>query len=227
MSEEILRAMMELFALIVKQDGGMLQSERDFVSAFLTKQLPHQSADQFMSLFLENAGPLQERGKTGTSDTASARDSIKILNNCKKINKTLTQEQRVIVLMHCFELIDSDKQYTHQRMNIINTIAEVFGVSGKEFGSIMQFVREEDQEAFTDPSMLVVITGARAEYDQGCGNFVVFLKVASVNLYFMRCFCSGTSLLNGLPLVCRKVYLFAPGSSVQAPPAPNRVAMAR
>ncbi|MCU0459500.1 MAG: hypothetical protein MUE37_10490 [Bacteroidales bacterium] len=27
MSEEILRAMMELFALIVKQDGGMLQSE--------------------------------------------------------------------------------------------------------------------------------------------------------------------------------------------------------
>jgi len=221
MSEEILRAMMELFALIVKQDGGMLQSERDFVSAFLTKQLPHQSADEFMSLFLENAGPVQEKGKAGTSDTASVRDSIKILNNCKKINKTLTQEQRVIVLMRCFELIDSDKQYTPQRMNIINTIAEVFGVSGKEFGSIMQFVREEDQEAFTDPSMLVVITGARAEYDQGCGNFVVFLKVASVNLYFMRCFCSGTSLLNGLPLVCRKVYLFAPGSSVQAPPAPN------
>ncbi len=221
MSEEILRAMMELFALIVKQDGGMLQSERDFVSAFLTKQLPHQSADEFMNLFLENAGPVQEKGKAGTSETASVRDSIKILNNCKKINKTLTQEQRVIVLMRCFELIDSDKQYTPQRMNIINTIAEVFGVSGKEFGSIMQFVREEAHEAFTDPSMLVVITGLQAENSQECGNFVVFLKVASVNLYFMRCFCAGTSLLNGLPLVCRKVYLFAPGSSVQAPPAPN------
>ncbi|MBP7029134.1 MAG: hypothetical protein KBB24_10740, partial [Bacteroidales bacterium] len=61
MSEEILRAMMELFALIVKQDGGMLQSERDFVSAFLTKQLPHQSADEFMHLFLEEAGPVREK----------------------------------------------------------------------------------------------------------------------------------------------------------------------
>ncbi|MRR23733.1 ABC transporter, partial [bacterium] len=153
MSEEILRAMMELFALIVKQDGGMLKSERDFVSAFLSKQLPHQSADEFMQLFLNNAGPLQEKGKAGTSETASVRDSIRILNNCKKINKTLSQEQRVIVLMRCFELIDSDKQYTPQRMNIINTIAEVFRISTAEFRSIMQFVREEDPAGFTEPSM--------------------------------------------------------------------------
>lgn len=221
MSEEILRAMMEMFALIVKQDGGMLQSERDFVSAFLSKQLPHQSADEFMHLFLDNAGPIQDRGKKSTSDIASVRDSIRILNNCKKINKTLTQEQRVIVLMRCFELIDSDKQYTPQRMNIINTIAEVFGISREEFDSIMLFAREENREAFSDPSMLVVETGAPEESDRACGSFVLFLKVESVNLYFLKCFCGGTALLNGLPLQCRKVYLFAPGSSVQAPPAPT------
>jgi ABC-type multidrug transport system ATPase subunit len=221
MSEEILRAMMELFALIVKQDGGMLQSERDFVAAFLTKQLPHQSADEFMHLFLENAGPLQEKGKAGISETASVRDSIKILNNCKKINKTLTQEQRVIVLMRCFELIDSDKQYTPQRMNIINTIAEVFGISREEFGSIMQFVREENREGFSDPAMIVIDTGTSGESEGTCGSFVVFLKVDSVSLYFLKCFCGGTTLLNGMPLLCRKVYLFAPGNSVQAPPAPT------
>lgn len=34
MSEEILKALMELFALIVKQDGGMLASERDYVKTF-------------------------------------------------------------------------------------------------------------------------------------------------------------------------------------------------
>jgi hypothetical protein len=90
MSEEILRAMMELFALIVKQDGGMLQSERDYVSAFLNKQLSHQSADEFMNLFLKNAGHLQEKGHESISGTASVRDSIKIFNICNKINKTLT-----------------------------------------------------------------------------------------------------------------------------------------
>ena len=221
MSEEILRAMMELFALIVKQDGGMLQSERDFVSAFLTKQLPHQSADEFMRLFLKDAGPLQEKGKKTTAGTASVKDSIRILNNCKNINKTLSQEQRVIVLMRCFELIDSDKQYTPQRMNIINTIAEVFRISTAEFNSIMQFVREDDRAGLKDQSMIVIETGYATENVTGAGSFIVFLKVASVNLYFLKSFCDGTTLLNGLPLVCRRVYLFAPGSSVQAPLAPS------
>jgi ABC-type multidrug transport system ATPase subunit len=221
MSEEILRAMMELFALIVKQDGGMLVSERDFVSAFLTKQLPHQSADEFMNLFLENAGPLQTLGKKGDSDTASVKDSIRIFNNCKKINKTLTQEQRVIVLMRCFELIDSDKQYTPQRMNIINTVAEVFRISQEEFNSIMLFVREEQRENFTGTTMLVLSTGSPTGIEQSEGPFIVFLKVASVNLYFLRSFCAGTSYLNGLPMVGRKVYTFAPGSTVQSPSSPT------
>ena len=221
MSEEILRAMMELFALIVKQDGGMLQSEHDFVSAFLSKQLPHQSADEFMHIFLAEAGPLQGKAGGDTTDYASVRDSIRILNNCRKINRTLSQEQRVIVLMRCLELIESGKQYTPQRMNIINTIAEVFRVSREEFGSMMQFVREEERSALTDRSMLVIETGTSSDKDLTCNSFVVFLKVGSVNLYFLKCFCGGTTLLNGLPIVCRKVYLFAPGSSVQAPPAPN------
>jgi ABC-type multidrug transport system ATPase subunit len=221
MSEEILRAMMELFALIVKQDGGMLQSEKDYVWSFLTKQLTRKGADEFMTLFLENAGPLLENeGKTSPA-TASARDSVRIFNNCNTINKTLTQEQRIIVLLHCFELIDSGKQYTPQRMNIINTIAEVFRISQSEFNNIMLFVKAENVEDFNDPSMLVITAGSETADAEAEESFVVFMKVASVSLYFMRCFGDDSALLNGLPVICGKVYTFAPGSSMQAPPWPT------
>jgi ABC-type multidrug transport system ATPase subunit len=219
MSEEILRAMMELFALIVKQDGGMQLSERDYVSTFLNKQLPHQSADEFMSLFLENAGPLQEKGHLSGGGTASVKDSIRIFNICKKINKTLSQEQRVIVVLRCLELIDADKQYTPQRMNIINTIAEVFRISLEEFNSMLLFIRSEKKEDFSDPSMLVVDVGSAPDTEADARQFIVFLKTVSVNLYFLRCFCTGATLLNGLPVICRKVYTFAQGSSVHTPPA--------
>ncbi|NLE35784.1 MAG: ATP-binding cassette domain-containing protein, partial [Bacteroidales bacterium] len=212
--------MMELFALIVKQDDGMLQSERDFVSAFLSKQLSHQSADEFMTLFLENAGPGRKVEQKNLADT-SVKDSIRIFSNCKTINKTLTQEQRVIVLMRCLELLDSGKQYTSQRMNIINTIAEVFKISHDEFTSMMKFVMEEERSGFNDPAMLLVNTGPPAYSGPETDSFVVFLKVNSVNLYFLKCSCDGTALLNGLPLACHKVYIFAPGSSVQAPPSPT------
>ncbi len=218
MSEEILRAMMELFALIVKQDDGMLQSERDFVSAFLSKQLSHQSADEFMSLFLENAGAGKKNKKTSPADT-SVRDSIRIFSNCKTINKTLTQEQRVIVLMRCLELLDSGKQYTPQRMNIINTIAEVFKISHDEFISMMKFVMEEERSGFNDPAMLLVSTGTLTDCGPQSDSFVAFLKVFSVNLYFLKCSSEGTALLNGLPMARQKLYIFAPGSSVQAPPS--------
>jgi hypothetical protein len=39
MSEKILKALMELFALIVKQDGGIVEKERNYVLDFLKKQL--------------------------------------------------------------------------------------------------------------------------------------------------------------------------------------------
>ncbi|MCK7541655.1 MAG: hypothetical protein MZV63_67605 [Marinilabiliales bacterium] len=81
MSEEILRAMMELFALIVKQDGGMLQSEMNYVSEFLNKQLPHKSASEYMRLFLDNAGPLQVNKARTDTETASVRDSVRIFTH--------------------------------------------------------------------------------------------------------------------------------------------------
>jgi ABC-type multidrug transport system ATPase subunit len=220
MSEEILRAMMELFALIAKQDSGMLQSEKDYVSEFLTKQLTHRNADEFLDLFLENAGPLAEKITESEEDSASVKDSISIFRNCTKINKTLTQEQRVIVLLRCIELIDASKQYTLQRMNIVNTIAEVFRISQAEFNSIMLFVRVETKEGFADPSMLVVSADTSSCQQEEHDQFVVFLKVASVNLYFLRSFHTDITLLNGLQLTSRKVFTFAPGSSVQVPPAP-------
>lgn len=219
MSEEILRALMEMFALIVKQDGGMLQAEKDYVSGFLTKQLPHESADEYMQLFLDNAGPIQEKGYKLTGGTPSVRDSVKILNICKTINKTLTQEQRIISLIRAFELIDSDKQYTPQRMNIINTIAEVFRVSTAEFKSIWAFIREEEKDKFNDPSMIVIDTTDSFLNEETGSGFIVFLKVPTVGLYFLRCFTNGTTLLNGMPIVNRKIYAFAQGSAVLKPPS--------
>ena len=61
MSEEILKALMELFALIVKQDGGMIMNEREYVVNFLTKQLTTENVKEYLALFDEHAGPVTEK----------------------------------------------------------------------------------------------------------------------------------------------------------------------
>ena len=126
MSEEILKALMELFALIVKQDGGMIMDEREYVSDFLVKQLTAESVREYLSLFDEHAGPVSEKSSQKKLTPPTVRDSVKVLGICKKINRTLNQEQKVVVLMRLYELVNADRRFTPQRMNIINTVAEVF-----------------------------------------------------------------------------------------------------
>ena len=58
MSEEILKALMELFALIVKQDEGILANEREYVLNFLAKQLSKETVNEYLALFDYHAGPI-------------------------------------------------------------------------------------------------------------------------------------------------------------------------
>ena len=62
------------------------------------------------------------------------------LSLCQKINKTLSQPQKIIVLVRLFELLKTDNKFTPQRMNILTTAAKVFNISEVEFNSMYGFV---------------------------------------------------------------------------------------
>ena len=192
MSEEILKALMELFALIVKQDAGILLNEREYVSNFLTKQISKEAVNEYLALFDQLAGPVL-KGPVKTEVTApSVKDSVKILGICKKINRTLNQVQKVVVLMRLYELVNADRQFTSQRMNIINTVAEVFKISQEEFAATEQFVKNDNPENLKNSSILVLRPGE--EECQICRRMhtgyqdttIIILRIESVELYFIK-----------------------------------------
>ncbi|MGD0340546.1 MAG: ATP-binding cassette domain-containing protein, partial [Bacteroidales bacterium] len=222
MSEEILKALMELFALIVKQDGGMIMDEREYVSGFLVKQLNSETVREYLALFDEHAGPVIEKSVRSKPLPPSVRDSVKILGICKKINHTLNQEQKVVVLMRLFELVNADRRFTPQRMNIINTVAEVFKISPDEFAATEQFVKNDDPEALKNPAILVLnpseetcdlchklLTGYQ-------DTIICFLRIASVDLYFLKYISKEQLYLNSLPISSGHVYSFAKGASLKS-----------
>jgi ABC-type multidrug transport system ATPase subunit/uncharacterized tellurite resistance protein B-like protein len=222
MSEEILKALMELFALVVKQDGGILMNEREYVSDFLNKQLTKEIVNEYLALFDEHAGPVMERSFVKEPSAPSVKDSVKILGICKKINRTLNQEQKVVVLIRLYELVNADRQFTLQRMNIINTVAEVFKISPDEFAVTEQFVKNDNPENLKNPAILVLSPG-----DEECdlcnrmltgyqGTKIFILRVASVDLYFIKYISSDQLYLNGLPIRSGHVYTFAKGGSVKS-----------
>jgi len=222
MSEEILKALMELFALIVKQDSGILMNEREYVSSFLDKQLTKENVDEYLALFNEHAGPVLERSTVKEPTSPSVKDSVKILGICKKINRTLNQEQKVVVLMRLYELVNADRQFTPQRMNIINTVAEVFKISSEEFAATELFVMNDDPEKLKNKAILIL-----SPEDEECDlckrmltgyqdTKIFILRVASVDLYFVKYISNDQLYLNGLPIRSGIVYTFAKGGSLKS-----------
>lgn len=224
MSEEVLKALMQLFAIITKQDEGLTQSEQNYVENFLKQQLALEEVREYINLFNQFAGEIDKKGdESEKRKRTSVLDSVRILGICKRINKKLTQEQKVIVLVRLFELVNQDRKFTKNRMAIIDTASDVFNISGQEYKSIERFVVEGDVQKLDDAQILVVSQNESPEGETKFihselenGNIIV-LKVNSVNLYFMRYTGSADIYLNGLGVNNKRIYLFASGSTLRLP----------
>lgn len=124
--------------------------------------------------------------------------------------------------MRLYELINADRRFTPQRMNIINTVAEVFKISPDEFEATEQFVKNDDPEALENPSILVLNPS-----DETCDlchklmtgyqdTVIYFLRIASVDLYFLKYISKEQLYLNSLPISSGHVYSFAKGASLKS-----------
>ncbi|MDR0814399.1 MAG: ATP-binding cassette domain-containing protein [Bacteroidales bacterium] len=217
MSEVILKALMQLFALIVKQDSGVSGNERKYVEHFLTQQLRREVAAEYLELFDKYA-------VTENVDVlVSVKDSVRVLRICQQINTTLTQRQKVVVLLRVFELVNAVPKFSAQRMFIINTIAEVFNLTEQEYQSIRSFVVGNKLEQFDIENVLVITRQdfsrqyARFLKHEELNGILIFLHIPSVDLYFLRYLGTDEVLLNGMLINKQQIGLLPMGSNIKLP----------
>ncbi|HEX5169049.1 MAG TPA: ATP-binding cassette domain-containing protein [Cyclobacteriaceae bacterium] len=221
MSEEILKALTQLFAIITKQDSGVTEGERQFVINFFQTELDQDSVKEYLALYdqFSEYGKEEEEGK---KKLTSVRDSVKTLGICKKINKTLTQKQKVVVLIKLLELVGADKNFTSQRMEIINTASNVFNIEKDEYSLIETFVIQEIAARIDFGDILQVNSlehapeGSAFKHVHGhIEGTLVFMRVRSVDMYFTKYLGEESTLLNGFMMQPNRVYLFSHGSTIK------------
>ncbi len=222
MSEEILKALTQLFAIITKQDGGVTINERQYVNRFFQQELDQASVQAYLERYDKLSG-YSEKGPAHQETIAapSVKDSIVTLGICKKINRTLTQKQKVIVLIKLLELVGADNKFTPQRMEIINTVSTVFNISAEEYKLIETFVVTTNMSELDFADILVVNAQPKkaskkqkhiqTEID---GN-LFFMKVPSVELYFAQYLGEESHYLNGFVMQHNRIYLFSHGSTIK------------
>ncbi len=227
MSEEILKALMQLFAIIAKQDEGVENTQVEYVKNFLHQQLGENEVNEYFTLFEKHAGLVDLEDDTESEQKknklTSVKDSVRILGLCKKINKTLTQKQKIVSLVRLFEIVNADRKFTDQRMAIINTVAEVFKVTKEEFVCIESFVIKNEPEDLDNENILIIndkdvdYKHAKKIRTKQLDANIFILKIKSVDLYFLKYTGFKDLFLNGLPINNMRIYLFANGSTVKLP----------
>jgi len=220
MSEEILKALTQLFAIITKQDGGATERERQYVLNFFQTELDQDSIKEYLDLYDQFSGYGKE--EEGKSKLTSVKDSVKTLGICKKINKTLTQKQKVVVLIKLLELVSTDKNFTPQRMEIINTVSTVFNIIQNEYQLIESFITTDDALSLNFADILILNSGSKA--DEGkvhkhvhghIGGNLIFMRVQSVEMYFTKYIGEESNMLNGFTMQPNRSYLFSHGSTIK------------
>ena len=73
MSEEILKALTQLFAIITKQDGGVTRTERSFVIDFFQQELDKDSVHSYTRAYDKFSGYDEEKAAMAEVATVKPR----------------------------------------------------------------------------------------------------------------------------------------------------------
>lgn len=225
MSERILRALMQMFAIIAKVDG-VTNTGRNIVQSFLKQQLNQELVDQYLTIFdeyLESHHQVSKKKDGGAKRTSL--NSVKVLKICTEINKELEQNQKVIVLIRLLEFIYSSAEISEQEFEFVSTVADTFNIELEEFKNLKSFV-EDKTENFADLPHLLVINNKKDFKTENikhlyCEQFnndveVWVINIPSVNMYALKLYGNQELLLNGQAISPQKVYILTPGSSLRS-----------
>ncbi|MFL2570909.1 MAG: ATP-binding cassette domain-containing protein [Parvicellaceae bacterium] len=231
MSERILKALMQLFAIIAKveinEQTNEISSDEDsrkVVSLFLKQELNQERVKEYLDLF--DSFIDTHHGKSKRKDGKRKRtsvNSVKILRICTQINEELKQRQKVIVLIRIIEFIDSDKEISDQEHEFAATVSETFNISQEEFNSCLNYVTANEDSKLSTPNFLVVNnekenkdTAAKHIYSETIIGSLRVIQVPSVNTYFVRYYGKQEMYLNGQLLPPNRIQILTQGSSLRS-----------
>jgi len=220
MSERILKALMQLFA-IVANVGRDVSNTREFVRLFLDEQLNKELVDEYLLVYDRYYNEQNKKREGLKARKRTSLNSVKVLKICMEINKELTQKQKIYVLVQLLEFIYQNDNDTEQALEFLETVADAFNINSGEYQLAKDFVSAKKDEINRTDAILLI---NQEEDDpgpnyhiqaEGLNGQVRILHIRSVNTLFMKYFGTTELQLNGQLINPRKTYVLTQGSSLR------------
>jgi len=222
MSEPILHALMQLFAIIAFRESN-LKDRRSVVESFLKRQLNQELVQQYLKIFDKYFSYHQEKAKEKERLAKRASSSsVRVLRIATEINNQLTIQQKIVVLIRLLDFINTTSEIDNQEFQFVNSVAEIFNIPEIEFQYLRSFVIEPFESILESENIIIInnIVNFKSKivkhlYAESLRGEIKVLHIKSSNMFLFR-FKGETELYSNSQLLEEdKVHIFRIGSSIR------------
>jgi ABC-type multidrug transport system ATPase subunit len=227
MSESILNALVQLFALIgdLHDDTVITGKEKNILRSFLERQLNNELVSRYMKMFEEYLDLYNSEKITKGSRKERTRVSLnamRILSICEKINEELHQKQKVYVMIQLVDYISLGDEITENELDFLSTVASAFFIPEDEYNNIRSFIMDPAGDVPEKNRILVIDDKKESEFRNikhyNCAHIdgnIRFLHIRSTNTFILRYSGKSDLYLNGQNISPGRSYIFDHGSSIR------------
>ena len=216
MSAGILRALMQLFAII---SGSGMKSGREIVALFLRQQLNKEMVNNYLKLYEEFA---EKFHNVKDSEKKTSMASVKVLRICSQINEELQQKEKFFVVVRLLEFLREYTDHGPQELAFVETVSEAFNIDRDLYHQIQAHVdctieSLPDDHAYLIASSERPTTVQKTQFlpSENLKGQLLFLRLEEENIFFVRYFGPDALNLNSQHITPLRTYVFGQGSSIR------------
>ncbi len=225
MSEALLKAIVQLFAIVAKE--RITQDERNNIQEFLSLHLNQESIAYYLQLFDQHCSKQSMDGGRELQDLDDETAQFigewsEILKITKKMNEALTIQQKVVLVIKIIELVYADGEISDRQANLIFYIGESLKLSNKELNLLKMFVMGDGHTTLSSQDIILVSDGVDKGNSKSLTSTVenfdgllAILRIPEIQIYFVKYIGESALNLNGIALRNNNVVVFPTGSSIK------------
>ncbi len=227
MNESILKALMQLFAIIANvNEDGVSHDARNIVESYLRQQLGQTITENYMKLFDQYVETHMQDAKAGKKGKKRiAMNSVKVLLICENINKQLHQKEKIIVVMRLLEYVNEDGHITQNEFDFITLVADTFNIEREEFKRIELFTFGKPQEIEDKNSIIIIDSNPETAEEKNDGikhivkenldGRILILYIESIQTFVFNYDGHQNLFLTGQNIAAKRTYIFDNGSIIR------------
>ena len=223
MSEELLKAILQLFAIVARE--RVTDAERTNIKEFLGLHLNREATNYYLKLFDEFAASNQidERQDLRNVDADTQQfvdDWAKIMRIVKQVNQALTMQQKVVLVVKIIELVNADDDISERQANLVFYIGQSLKIPQSDVQALQSFVTGYDIDDLASKDVLIIDEGS-GDYpgpriiEKNLTGLIAILRLPDADTYFIKYLGITAVYLNSILLKSRKIDVFPTGSTIR------------